>query len=468
MEPHVEYHDSLRDPRFLTALVLLLANDFVLKNAWPGVISGKLSDLAGMVFFPVVMTSLLHVLRIGAGPVLGLVAVWFTGLQLSPTVDSVHESLLSFVLPWNVINTPDPTDLVALVVLPITYRILTNPSPITFRAGSQRLIVGLVLVGCLAETGPDSDTIGPPIVNEAGELEVLRSGDFSQRGGSTVDVEGPLRSVAVVPLEFAAFHEAIASSPGVREECLTSQPERCFRLGESVFVVEESVDGGETWQKSWAITEDRYLLREQGNSFQFYDERQRGIVVLEDDTVFVTTAIGPLLTWTEEGGWTPSPRSLRIDFWQYFAAAATLATAAILLPLFGLGLGRALVGSVFGLFAALATALWSILDYFAALFVGGLALGAGAVFVSFFVAGIADTDKWTARQLDRRLVVAIVFVALAVGTLPLLSWLAMPTLALSQSLTALAFIGGPVVFVVAVVIDQKLKRQISAMPPVPQ
>lgn len=458
MEAHAEHHDSLRDPRFLTALVLLLVNDLVLKSAWPGILSGKLSDLAGMVFFPVVMTSLLHVLRIGARPVLGHVAVWFTGLQLSATVDSVHESVLSFLLPWNVVNTPDPTDLVALIVLPLSYRILANPRPITVRVGAQRAVVGLVLLSCMAETGPDWSTVGPPVVNEAGEIEVFRSGDSN---ADSINVDGPLGSVATRQVETADVLEEFA---GARVACLMSTPTKCFRLGESVFVVEESGDGGETWRNSWAITEDRYLLREQGNSFQFYDERQRGIAVLEDDTVFVTTAIGPLLTWTEEGGWTPSPRSLRIDFWRYFAAAATLATAAILLPLFGLGLGRALVGSAFGLCAALATALWSILDYFSALFVGALALGAGAVFVSFFVAGIADTDKWAARHLDRRLVVPIVLVALAVGTLPLLSWLAVPTLALSQSLTALALTGGPVVFVVAVAIDQRLKRQISAAP----
>ena len=39
---------------FLTALALLILNDFVLKNRFPGFISGKLSDIAG----PVVVTLL--------------------------------------------------------------------------------------------------------------------------------------------------------------------------------------------------------------------------------------------------------------------------------------------------------------------------------------------------------------------------------------------------------------------------
>lgn len=49
---------ALTHPVALGALLLLLVNDHVLKRAMPGVLTGKLSDLAGMVFFPLVLVAL--------------------------------------------------------------------------------------------------------------------------------------------------------------------------------------------------------------------------------------------------------------------------------------------------------------------------------------------------------------------------------------------------------------------------
>lgn len=42
----------LLDSRVLLAVVVLLVNDHLLKRAWPGFVTGKLSDFAGMFFFP--------------------------------------------------------------------------------------------------------------------------------------------------------------------------------------------------------------------------------------------------------------------------------------------------------------------------------------------------------------------------------------------------------------------------------
>jgi hypothetical protein len=53
----------------LAALVVLAVNDHVLKAAYPGWITGKLSDLAGMVFFPFFLEGLVDLARaIAPGP----------------------------------------------------------------------------------------------------------------------------------------------------------------------------------------------------------------------------------------------------------------------------------------------------------------------------------------------------------------------------------------------------------------
>lgn len=41
----------------MVAIGVLVLNDHVLKGAWPGVVTGKLSDVAGLAFFPVVLAS---------------------------------------------------------------------------------------------------------------------------------------------------------------------------------------------------------------------------------------------------------------------------------------------------------------------------------------------------------------------------------------------------------------------------
>lgn len=45
-------------PTPVFAVFVLFLNDHILKHAWPGWITGKLSDVAGMTFFPVLLTTL--------------------------------------------------------------------------------------------------------------------------------------------------------------------------------------------------------------------------------------------------------------------------------------------------------------------------------------------------------------------------------------------------------------------------
>jgi len=60
--------DVLLRPAPLLALLVLALNDHVLKGRWPGPITGKLSDLAGMVCFPLLLVALVELLAPGAAP----------------------------------------------------------------------------------------------------------------------------------------------------------------------------------------------------------------------------------------------------------------------------------------------------------------------------------------------------------------------------------------------------------------
>jgi len=141
----------LLHPAPLAAIALLVINDHWLKATVPGWWTGKLSDFAGMAFFPLLLQAGwetgLWLLRRPWGPsrrVLGVAIVatgaFFAGLQLVPGVARIWSWSLG-TLQWPVralaaaldgrplpsvvptVSTADPTDLIALVFLGVAWRV---------------------------------------------------------------------------------------------------------------------------------------------------------------------------------------------------------------------------------------------------------------------------------------------------------------------------------------------------------
>ena len=121
----------------------MVVNDHWLKAAWPGLVTGKLSDILGLVFFPLFVQALWElaswVLRRWRGPdrrvlwiAVALTALGFTLIQVWPWASDLYrvglgvlqQPFLSAVagewLPIQRVQlTPDPTDLLALPALAI-------------------------------------------------------------------------------------------------------------------------------------------------------------------------------------------------------------------------------------------------------------------------------------------------------------------------------------------------------------
>ncbi len=112
----------------VACMLLVALNDHVLKGAGllPGVVTGKLSDFAGLYFAPLLVAELwmfarpsplAHVpVRRVAGAALGF-GVLFTAIKTYPPADRWYEAVLTALLRRPAGNTVDPTDLVALVML---------------------------------------------------------------------------------------------------------------------------------------------------------------------------------------------------------------------------------------------------------------------------------------------------------------------------------------------------------------
>ncbi len=131
---------GLLHPLALAAIAALALNDHVLKPLWPGLVTGKLSDVAGLVYFPLLLQALLEAPRwlrdrYRPSPALLLGCIAATGLgfalvNLWPPVTELYERGLGALRwsllerPWardaprpRVVLTPDPTDLLALPAL---------------------------------------------------------------------------------------------------------------------------------------------------------------------------------------------------------------------------------------------------------------------------------------------------------------------------------------------------------------
>jgi hypothetical protein len=141
--------DALLHPVALIAIALLLVNDQVLKQLAPGVVTGKLSDFAGMVFFPLLLqavwevgSSVFGLRSLASQRVLALAIVAtglvFAAIQVMPAAGDAYRSVLGWLqwlvggAPWVLFGrpignsqpanlTPDPTDLVALPALLVAY-----------------------------------------------------------------------------------------------------------------------------------------------------------------------------------------------------------------------------------------------------------------------------------------------------------------------------------------------------------
>jgi hypothetical protein len=130
--------EGLLHPVPLLAIVVLVLNDHVLKDLFHNAVTGKLSDFAGMAFFPLVLQGLieggLSVLRRPWTPsrrvLIGsaiATAVFFAGVQLYPPIADFYRWSLG-LLQWPVVAISagewvpvrpvqvwaDPTDLISL------------------------------------------------------------------------------------------------------------------------------------------------------------------------------------------------------------------------------------------------------------------------------------------------------------------------------------------------------------------
>jgi hypothetical protein len=171
---------ALRHPLWWVALGVLVTNDWVLKSSGllPGWVTGKLSDFAGMIVAPVLLSAALGARSAGTRALcFGAIAGVFAAIKLFASAARLVESWMSALgVPWRI--WVDPSDLVALAVIPVAWWIASprraGVAPIS-RLERAALVLGSL--ACVATSWhPDEE---PPrasvyLVNVAREPIMLR------------------------------------------------------------------------------------------------------------------------------------------------------------------------------------------------------------------------------------------------------------------------------------------------------
>lgn len=101
---------DLLHPVALIALGTLIVNDRFLKAAWPSWWTGKLSDVAGMMFFPLLLAAVVGHRR----ACIGATMIAFALIKLWPPATALCEHVLGVLNGGAVVIVRDPTDLLAL------------------------------------------------------------------------------------------------------------------------------------------------------------------------------------------------------------------------------------------------------------------------------------------------------------------------------------------------------------------
>lgn len=307
-------------PLTVAAAFVLLVNDHVLKAAFPGPVTGKLSDFAGLAAAPALL-----------GLALGLIAPrvspsWPAAVALAATgagfawVKASQAGAEAASAAWSVVNDPsvilaDPTDLIALPALGLAWwawrRSRSGPPLVASTVLRVRLFVALplvVLATAATSAAPPPDGIYA-VEEDAGRVALYS--DYGVTRGQPVSVNWSAFEEVLPEGAGPAFQQQEVYEPlQARSGCVPDEPGHCYRLHDGdALGVDETVDGGATWRTSWEIPPERWDWLERRHDLLDY---QSGLVggfdilvraIPGGHEVVVAAGVEGLVVRSPDGAW---------------------------------------------------------------------------------------------------------------------------------------------------------------------
>lgn len=248
------FQNSLKcfqSPATWVSIFILLINDHLLRTTYPSWVTGKLSDFAGIFFFPFLIAVVFSIffdkfnlsIRATGQTIFGLVIVWFILLKTSPFANQLTAELTSLVVGFPTKFSLDVTDLISLVVLIPAWKIWTQPS---FSIKNQKAYLGLALatLAIIADSPP-----APPSISKITSLEYYKDGIVyaaDREASKEEDYYPAARSLdGGITWEEAPEVINIAERGLPIKQCSHLYPEICYKLPKSGRLQELASNG--TW-----------------------------------------------------------------------------------------------------------------------------------------------------------------------------------------------------------------------------
>lgn len=160
---------KLGSPAFITAVLLLIANDWYFKQTFHNGLTGKLSDFAGLFAFPFLWSALFPR---KARPVYFFTLLFFI-VWKSPLMQPVINALNGAGIRAH--RTVDYTDYIALISLPLSFYRFNKPAAYQVRPVILNMLMVCCLISFIATTMP------PGTYTRFNDINKIYTFDFPKR-----------------------------------------------------------------------------------------------------------------------------------------------------------------------------------------------------------------------------------------------------------------------------------------------
>lgn len=263
----------LSHPVTVVALVVLAVNDHLLKQALPGALTGKLSDVAGLVLAAPLLASL-TLLAFGRLPPhrvaawsIAIVGIGFALVKITQVGAGVASAAWSLVTPHSVILA-DPTDLIALPALTVAWALWRRVRTRPVASRTARLVRVFLVLPAMTLAVAATSQVWVQVAWDVDEVDgqiVLGIAKASPSRGPTELHDAYISASSIDGQVWSSPNEAnpwrAFDDPGPTPiSCQASVPDNCYRVVPGRLAIEHRSGDGD-WRIDWAVsTRDRARL----------------------------------------------------------------------------------------------------------------------------------------------------------------------------------------------------------------